>query len=127
MKQKFLRLNATTHGDRHRMIELAKDAIGASGGWILDFTIFSNVSICLNFELQLGNVARLREALEQTELQLSDASLQALDGLAGSAERQVHPVSSPSINSPTDVIASLQITFIHNEPDLRIPVPMIPG
>lgn len=118
MGHTFLRLNATTSGERHRMIELAKDAIAASGGWILDFTMFSNVSICFNFELPFNAVARLRDALAAIELRLSEASTQAFEEFAGKTEQ-----GTP----PAELKASLQITFIHREPDLRIPVPMIPG
>lgn len=117
MRRKFLQLNATTRSPRHQVIELAKDAITAGGGWILDFTLFSNVSICLNFELPVNQVNRLRDALLTTDLWWSESSLQAFEDFA-----------APSLQEePPDLRGTLQITFIHDEPDLRIPVPMVPG
>jgi len=118
MGRKFLQLNAMTRGQRHQIIELAKDAITASGGWIMDFKFFSNASICINFELSSNQVARLHEALAEIDLRLSEASFQSLEELAG--------ITSQG-GQPAELMASLQITFIHDEPDLRIPVPMIPG
>lgn len=107
-----------THGERHQMIEQAKDAIAASGGWILDFKLFSNISICINFELPVNEAIKLRNALEQTDVILSDASLRAFNEIVREAEQE----------SPwEDLRGSLQLTFIHDEPDLRIPVPMVPG
>lgn len=118
MRRKFLQLNATTRADRHQMIELGKDTITSSGGWILDFKLFSNVSICINFELPDHNVAAFRDRLVAAEWRLDERSLQALEVFT-------EPAGQGS--APMDLIGTLQITFVHEEPDLRIPVPMIPG
>lgn len=117
--RKFLRLNATTWEDRHRVIESAKDAIAGNGGWILDFKFFSNVSVMISFELPQQNIMAFRDALSKMELQLSESGLVAIGELA---EQETAPAELPACLN-----ATLQITFIHNEPDLRIPVPMIPG
>lgn len=117
--RKFLRLNATTKASRHLMIEAAKDAIAASGGWILDFKQFSNLSATISFELPLENLMAFRDALSKIDLQVSESGLLAIGELA---EQETAPAKLPA-----DLNATLQITFIHNEPDLRIPVPMIPG
>jgi len=118
MGRKFLQLNATSRGPRHQIIELAKDAITASGGWIIDFRLFSNLSICINFELPFDQVGRLRDALAEIDMRLSDAGFQTLEALAGITNQD---------GQPAELMGSLQITFIHDDPDLRIPVPMIPG
>ena len=117
--QNFLRLNATTRGDRNSVIESVKDAIADSGGWILDFRQFSNLSATISFEFPLGNAGRFREALSKIDCQLTKLSLFELSKLA--EQETVSAELSVSLN------ATLQITFIHDEPDLRIPVPMIPG
>lgn len=113
--QKFLRLNGTTKNDRHQVIEAVKDAIAVNGGWILDFTQFSNLSICFRFELPREKVAMLGSALSEANLQLSESATLAIRELTGEEV------------GATDLLATLQITFVHDEPDLRIPVPMIPG
>lgn len=117
--QKLLRLNATTKASRHSMIEAVKDVIAASGGWILDFKQFSNLSATIRFELPQENLMAFRDALRKIDLQVSEPGLLAIGELA---EQGTAPAELP-----TDLDATLQITFIHNEPDLRIPVPMIPG
>ena len=113
--QKFLRLNATTKADRHLVIESVKNAIATSGGWILDFKLFSNLSAFISFELPQENLVTLPDALNEIGLQLNKAGLQAIYDLT---DQQT---------APAEISATLQITFIHDEPDLRIPVPMIPG
>ena len=96
------------------MISRARSAITDSGGWILDAKLFSNVSINLSFEIPASRIGSLRDALESIELHLSTSSLESI------ARRHADQQSG-------DIAGSLQITFIHNDPDLRIEVPAIPG
>lgn len=118
--QKPLRLNAITHGNRHQVVAEAKDAISASGGWVLDFKQFSNLSLCLNFELPSRCVTQLRAALAQLDLQLTEASEQLLaEFCAPEDPRQQHAASALN--------GTLQITFVHDEPELRVTIPAIPG
>jgi hypothetical protein len=111
-----LRINAVTREDRNEMISRVKEVMTASGAWVLDVKQFSNVSVCFNFEIPGRKAARLRDALVDVGLRLvpeSDDSVSTICDQAGS--------------EPADVAGTLQITFIHNEPDLRIEVPAIPG
>lgn len=96
------------------MIARARTAITDSGGWILDAKLFSNVSINLSFEIPASRIDSLREALELSELHLSTSSVESI-------------AQHSSDEHSGDIAGSLQITFIHNEPDLRIQVPAIPG
>lgn len=96
------------------MIARARSAITDSGGWILDAKLFSNVSINLSFEIPASRIDSLLDALESIELHLSPSSLESL------AQHRSDQTSG-------DIAGSLQITFIHDEPDLRIEVPAIPG
>jgi hypothetical protein len=115
----FLRINGSTRADRHQTISAARDAITSSGGWVTDFKLFSNVSVCLNFEISPGAVARLHSSLGALGLGLSDESERALAGFSrGGLERRA---------AGGDVLGTLQITFVHDEPDLRIEVPAVPG
>lgn len=108
MASKPLRINATTRADRHRTIRLVEEAISSSGGWLLDFSMFSNISICFNIEIKTGDIDRLLTALQDIELKPA--------------------VELPDIDDPDSTLGgTIQITFIHNEPDLRIDVPAVPG
>lgn len=111
-----LRINAVTREDRTEMISRVKEAMTATGAWVLDVKQFSNVSVCFNFEIPVRKAARLRDALVATGLHLME---DGDDSTAG--------VRAPSGSDGADVAGTLQITFIHNEPDLRIEVPAIPG
>jgi hypothetical protein len=115
----FLRINGSTRADRHQTISAARDAITSSGGWVTDFKLFSNISVCLNFEISRGGVARLHSSLDALGVNLSGESERALAGFGGAGpERQA---------AGGEVPGTLQITFVHDEPDLRIEVPAIPG
>jgi hypothetical protein len=115
----FLRINGSTRADRHQMIFAARDAITSSGGWVTDFKLFSNLSVCLNFEISRGGVARLHTSLDELGVTLSDESERALTEF--SRERPERRAAGG------EVLGTLQIAFVHDEPDLRIEVPAVPG
>lgn len=116
----FLRLNGITKIERFEMLDRLKKAISASNGWITDFHQFSNFSVCLNFEIEIRNVPKLRSSLIETKLSLDEKSLLLLDEFSSRAA-EINQASNKEIPG------ALQISFIHNEPDLRIEVPPIPG
>jgi hypothetical protein len=111
-----LRINAVTKEDRSEMISRVKEAMSTSGAWVLDVKQFSNVSICFNFEFPGRNAARLRDALTSTGLRLTEES-----------DNSISSVSDLIASDGADISGTLQITFVHNEPDMRIKVPAIPG
>ena len=115
-----LRLNGFTRVPRHQMIPLVREALLKSGADILDAHFFSNISLCINFELQAQRIEQLQTALAGINLQLSTESLELLAAFRTSAQRSDGETSA-------SVPGTLQLTFIHNEPDLRIEVPPIPG
>lgn len=121
MIPKFLRLNGVTRIDRHDMISRVKKAISKGGGYIFDFHMFSNASICINFEVSAGNIEKLYASLTATGLRLNQESH---DLVADCCNQLEHLEERSKI---VDVAGTLQITFIHNEPDLRIECPPIPG
>jgi hypothetical protein len=121
MTSKFLRIIGYAKGDRSHMISALRDLINENGGWILDFKLFSNISICINFEISAKNVERLRMALLENNVQLSDESSALLMDFCN----QLDP--SDELSEAPGVMGAIQVTFIHNEPDLRIEVPAIPG
>jgi len=121
LEQNILRLEAFTRDDRHVMISRVRGAFAISDASILDFKMFSNVSLSLIFELPAGRIGDLSAALSATGLRLSTESRELLLGWqerygAGSDTTQL-----------AEIAGALQITFIHHEPDLRLDVPPIPG
>ena len=102
------------------MIIRAREAILQGGAYITDFHMFSNTAICINFEVSVGNIEKLYSSLGQ-EAFLNQESRELLvdccTQLAQLGERA----------KEKELMGTLEITFIHDEPDLRIEVPPIPG
>lgn len=121
MEQDFLRLEGFTRDERHAMISRVREAFAASNASILDFKMFSNASLNINFELPARRIAELANALAATGLRLNDASRAAL------ADWQRRDDEGASSQHQAEITGALHITFIHHEPDLRLDVPPIPG
>ena len=113
-------INGSTRLDRQQAITLIKDAIQESGGWLLDFTMFSNISICFNLEVGRRNLGRLFELLVGTGVRLSRESEEHYAAWRARVEDGVQAEED-------DLAGTIQVTFIHDEPDLRREVPAIPG
>ncbi len=103
------------------MISRVKEAIQQGGGDILDFHMFSNTAICINFEVSLENIEKLRSSLMATGLRLNPESRDLLAGCCNQLAKVEESAKA------TEVSGALNITFIHSDPDLRIEVPPIPG
>ena len=117
----FLRINAVTRANRDETIARVRTAITQSGAWIVDVKLFSNISACFNFEIPTSHAEQLRDALAAMDLHLTKESDDSLTSLVEARK------SADGGSQVTDIEGSFQITFIHNEPDLRIEVPQIPG
>ncbi|MBN9659850.1 MAG: hypothetical protein J0H49_16815 [Acidobacteria bacterium] len=109
----FVQINASTKQDRHVVTAQVKDAIVAAGGWVTGFQQFSNVSVCIQFEMEAACMARLFERLEGLELQLSEASRRLPGELTAKPE--------------TELMGTFQLTFFHSDPDERMVIPAVPG
>ena len=107
----FLRLSGFTREDRFGVTARITEALSAAGGWIVDHHQFSNVSLCINFEIDAQHLERLAAVLATTGLRLSDESNQALRTLRVRSHDEI-------------VMGTLQATFLHNEPDERVPGPL---
>ncbi len=116
----FLRINCFTKANRHEVISRVKDAFLRSGGFITDFHMFSNASLCVNFELPLHSINKFRLLLSEIEMQLSEESKVVL-------ESYISGDNTGEELKEAEVVGTLQISFFHDEPDLRIEVPAIPG
>lgn len=114
-EHQFLRLSGFTKAERLAMTQRVSEAINQSGAWITDFHLYSNVLICINFEVSLADLGRLAAMLQATDLHWSQESLDQLAPANASTGTQV------------ELAGTLQITFLHNEPDLLRAVPAVPG
>ena len=124
METDFLRLNGFTRDERHEMIARVQRAFAESNGSIIDFKMFSNVSLNILFELPARRIGELANALSATGLRLSAESRELL---VDWQKRYGEDATADSAFVQTEVAGSLQITFLHHEPDLRLEVPPIPG
>jgi hypothetical protein len=114
-KQQFLRLDGFTRAERIEMTYRVSEAITQAGAWITDFHPYSNILICINFQVPIANLERLSAKLQKTGLQLSQESLYRLmPGHESTLKEQ-------------ELVGTLQITFVHNEPDLLRDVLAVPG
>jgi hypothetical protein len=109
----IIRLQGVARGDRHAMTTAASDAIVSAGGYVLDFNQFSNLAVCFTLELPAGGYRRLRELLANGGFDMTPPA--AVE--AKLEERDPHEA----------IPGSLRIEFRHHEPDLRIPIPAVPG
>jgi len=113
----FFQLCYVTRSERRAVIGLCSDAITESGGSILDSRFFSNVSVSLLIEVGQSRLIRLADRLQHIGLvpaQETDGKLVRLAEAARTAPEQI-------------VSATVQITFVHDEPDLPHDVPAVPG
>ena len=104
------------------MISRVREAFATSDASILDFKMFSNVSLSLIFELPAGRIGDLSVALSATGLRLSTESRELLLGW-----QERYGTAGADTTRLAEIAGALQITFIHHEPDLRLDVPPIPG
>ena len=109
----IIRLQGKTSAGRHAVTSAASDAIVAAGGHVLDYNQFSNLAVNFTLELPPAGFARLRLALKEIGVVLAPPSAEELAAAAQPAGQEVP--------------GSLRIDFEHNEPDLRIPIPAVPG
>lgn len=113
--QRFLRLDGSTRAERIGMTDRVSEAINQAGAWITDFHLYSNILICINFQVHITNLNRLAATLQETGLRLSQESLE-----------QLMPTHDSTLKEQ-ELVGTLQITFVHNEPDLLRDVPAVPG
>ena len=106
-------IQGKTHEDRHSVTSAASSAVSEAGGYVLDFKQFSNLAICLSIELPPTGFTTLRRKLTDLEIILDPPTKEEIT-LAEASE-------------DLDISCSLRIAFIHEDPDLRIEIPAVPG
>lgn len=103
-------LSAVTRVERNAATSLVFDTVNRLGGWIDDVRMYSNLMNTIRMTLPAGAFGGLVEALEQC-------------GISVAAPEGLGEVRDPQ----TERLATLQLTFIHDEPDLKREVPSVPG
>ena len=102
-------LSAVTKVERHDATSYVLDMINTLGGWVEDTQFFSNKMVTIRFVLPQCRISEFIETLDM---------------------RHVHcELAFPFVvhDGQAEQPGSIQLTFIHDEPDLVRPVPAIPG
>lgn len=110
----LLHLNGFTRVERLKSVARLRESIVGSHGWVTDFHQFSNLSICLQFEIPIEHLPLLAESLLDAGVKFNSRSESVLYSLG--PEMATGPIQ-----------CTLQVLFIHNEPDLRRKVLAVPG
>jgi hypothetical protein len=103
-------LSAVTKLERNFVTTLVMDEVSAQGGWVEDVHLFSNIMTNIRFAMKHDRLAAFVAALAGAGLEVS-----------GMSELPIQNDSRADFN------CSLQITFVHNEPDLKREIPRVPG
>ncbi|MCZ8180240.1 MAG: hypothetical protein O9309_14540 [Rhizobium sp.] len=103
-------LTAVTHVERKAATSFVFDTVNRLGGWIDDVHMYSNLMNTIRLTLPAGAFAAFVEALQAGHI--------AVDP----------PEGLGNIGDPAaERMATLQLTFIHDEPDLKRELPAVPG
>ncbi|SIS69448.1 hypothetical protein [Insolitispirillum peregrinum] len=100
----MIRLDGVTRRQHTLALFDVTSAISDAGGWISNHQLYSNMLAMIAFEVPAQNLPALIEALHQAGIVIHDPP-------------ELHGQGSE------DVAARLTISFLHNDPDLRRPVP----
>jgi hypothetical protein len=103
-------LSAVTRVERKAATSFVFDTVNRLGGWIDDVRMYSNLMNTIRFTLPASAFEDLIEAL-------------TAGGIAVEMSGGPGDIRDPA----AERMATLQLTFIHDEPDLRREVPSIPG
>ena len=109
----IVRIQGKTRQERHAITSAASNAVGEVGGYIVDFKQFSNLAVVFTIEMPPAGFEKLREKLRGLEVLLEPPS----------SEERALSVSA----AQGEIAGSLRLDFLHEEPDLRILVPAVPG
>ena len=81
---------------------------------ILDFHMFSNSSLSIQFEADAAGISALAQALERNSFQIVDSSVVHLEKMAKDLPE-------------SKVSGTIQVSFMNEDGDLKIEVTMVPG
>lgn len=107
-------IEIVTTAPRHAVIEVLKDCVARGQGWIANHTLLSNKAAMIQAMIEARHLAAFTAALAGSGLPLP----------AGATDRLM-ALHDPG--SECEVAVFLSASFSHDDPDLRIPVPAVPG
>jgi hypothetical protein len=116
MRPKRLMLAGVTRINRHAAMADINDAVLRANGWVSGHAMFSNIATTFQIALPPARYAAFCTALDGIGVVLDSESRAAVAALDVDDQ-----------TADAEVLASLNITFIHDEPDLRREVPSVPG
>ncbi|OKH87268.1 hypothetical protein [Thalassospira sp. TSL5-1] len=115
MRRHHLVFQAITSRDRHLVVRQVQDALTLARGWVDDAHFYSNKMTTIRFTLAAGDLPVFRTTLQEYGVMIEDVTRPGIG--AGVA----------SLPDDAEISGSLQITFLHNEPDLKQVIPAVPG
>lgn len=107
-------LNFLTGKPRNAAIQELEALCQSAEVFILDFHMFSNSSLSVQFESDASGVLSLARSLEGHSIKLMESSRALLGSVA-------------KLPAGDKVRGTIQISFMSEDGDLRIEVPMVPG
>ena len=108
----LLLLTAATRRERNGDAGFVFDSIHALGGWVDDVNMYSNMMTAVRFTLSENKLDALLTLLARQGISV-DPSAKSTETLKEAQDKER--------------VFSLQISFLHDEPDLRRDVPAVPG
>ena len=118
MVPKYISIEGITKEDRHKIIDYTVSCINGCSGWIMNHTMFSNAAIAINFQIEAKGVNKLFKLLNTNGMNLSGKSLELAESF---------PEDLDDKDKEKEILGAINITFVHNDPDLKIKVPNVPG
>jgi hypothetical protein len=110
----WIALNFVTSESRNAAIQQFETLCHDSGVFIVDFHMFSNVSLSVQFEAAVPALLNFTAALTQSSFHITGDS-------------QVSLALLPASDSQSRAIGTMQVTFACEDGNLRIAVPNVPG
>ncbi|WP_193185400.1 hypothetical protein [Nisaea sediminum] len=114
MRAPRLMIAGVTRQNRHGIIASVGRLVTGAGGWIVDHALFSNVAATIRAEIPRPGLTGFGAGLLELGVALDRESAESLSAAAGRPDDD-------------DLVVSLSLTFLHDEPDLKHPVPAVPG
>ncbi|PKR54760.1 hypothetical protein [Thalassospira marina] len=115
MRRQHLAFQAITSKDRHLVGRQIQDALTLAGGWVDDARFYSNKMTTIRFTLIGRDVAVFLGKLQEDGLKVEEVS------------RPGNAISAAAGAGDAEISGSIQITFLHDEPDLKQVIPAVPG
>jgi len=111
-----LKLFCWSRSPRIEITRSITDAVSAAGGFVLESHRYSNNALVLRFELPARRCAGLVAAVGYCDVTFDAESIVVFQQLA-----------EWDVNDENSVTGIIHLRFLHDEPDLRIEMPAVPG